>query len=283
MKYKYYGTAAAEAIPAIWCDCDTCERARKKGGRNIMSRSQQTIDDKILIDFSADTFMHITKGLPIRDIHTCIITHNHCDHFYPEDLVMRYGWYAPVVKNPTPLSVYSTKPAIEQMHEVMNNESGAVQTTPGRIKLHEVIPFNPFTAEEYAITPLTANHAREAGSVIYLIEKDGKCVLHANDTGYFPEDTWKYLSENVRHIDFASFDCTEGGNYPDKNTLSGHMNYSTVKNVCDRLKSMGFIDNKTVCAVNHFSHNGKYIYDELLKFVKDDGFIVAYDGLEVYF
>ena len=27
MKYKYYGTAAAEAIPAIWCDCDTCERA----------------------------------------------------------------------------------------------------------------------------------------------------------------------------------------------------------------------------------------------------------------
>lgn len=40
MKYKYYGTAAAEAIPAIWCDCDTCERARKKGGRNIMSRSQ---------------------------------------------------------------------------------------------------------------------------------------------------------------------------------------------------------------------------------------------------
>ncbi len=83
MKYKYYGTGAAEAIPAIWCDCDTCERARKKGGRNIMSRSQQTIDDKILIDFSADTFMHITKGLPIRQIHTCIITHNHSDHFYP--------------------------------------------------------------------------------------------------------------------------------------------------------------------------------------------------------
>lgn len=283
MKYKYYGTAAAEAIPSIWCDCDTCERARIKGGRNIMSRSQQTIDDKILIDFSADTFMHITKGLPIRDIHTCIITHNHGDHFYPNDLIIRYGWYAPIIKDSTPLSVYSMKPAIEQMNEVMNRELGAVQATSNRIQLHEVIPFKTFIAEGYKITPLTANHDRKAGSVIYFIEKNGKCVLHAHDTGYFPDDTWQYLLENVRHIDFASFDCTEGGNYSDNDTVSGHMNYSTVKHVREKLKNMGFIDENTICAINHFSHNGKYTYDEFPKLVKDDGFIIAYDGLEVEF
>ena len=283
MKYKYYGTAAAEAIPAIWCDCDTCEKARKKGGKNIMSRSQQTIDDKILIDFSADTFMHITKGLPIRDIHTCIITHNHSDHFYPDDIVLRYGWYAPIVKDQTPFGIYSMKPAIEQMHKIMNDEAGAVQATPDRIHLHEVTPFKPFIAEEYKITPLTANHDIKAGSVIYLIEKDGKCVLHANDTGYFPEETWQYFEKNPTHISFASFDCTEVGNYPDKDTLSGHMNYATVKNVRKKLRELGLVDDKTICAINHFSHNGKYIYDEMLELIKDDGFITAYDGLEIEF
>lgn len=75
-----------------------------------MSRSQQTIDDKILIDFSADTFMHVTKGLPIRQIHTCIITHNHYDHFYPEDILMRYGWFAPEIKDKTQLKIYIMKP-----------------------------------------------------------------------------------------------------------------------------------------------------------------------------
>ena len=282
MKYKYYGTAAAEAIPAIWCDCDTCERARKSGGRNIMSRSQQTVDDKILIDFSADTFMHITKGLPIRQIHTCIITHNHYDHFYPEDILMRYGWFAPEIKDKTPLNIYVMKPGAEHLRHILSDE-GAVDATPGRVQIHEITPFEPFNAEGYRITPLTANHDQAAGSVIYLIEKDGKCILHAHDTGYFTKDTWEYLKNNVSHLSFVSFDCTETGNYPDKNMMSWHMNYATVKNVRKELENLGFIDENTICAINHFSHNGKYIYDELPRLVGDDGFVIAYDGLEIEF
>lgn len=277
MKYKYYGTAAAEGIPAMWCDCETCERARKKGGRNFMSRSQQTIDDKILIDFSADTFMHIWQGLPIRQIHTCIITHNHQDHFYPEDMVMRSFWFAPVMKDDTPLSVYSMKQGAEHLKSVFENN------VQDRVVAHEITPFETFEAEGYMITPLTARHDEDAGSVIYLIEKDGKCVFHANDTGYFTDETWEYLKKNPRHITFASFDCTLVKNYPDNDMTYGHMNYATVKNVRKKLEDLGMIDDSTVCAVNHFSHNGKLIYDELVEYVKNDGFIVSYDGLEIEF
>lgn len=282
MKYKYYGTAAAEGIPAIWCDCETCERARKKGGRNIMSRSQQTIDDKILIDFSSDTFTHIIQGLPIRKIHTCIITHDHSDHFYPEDILMRYAWYAPVIKDNTPLSLYFMKQGVEHLKTVLVSD-GAAEVTPDRVAIHEIKPFEEFEAEGYKITPLTARHDEKAGSVIYLIEKDGKCVLHAHDTGYLTEETWEYLKKNPQHISFASFDCTETGNNPDNNMSFGHINYATVKNVREKLKELGMIDDNTVCAINHFSHNGKMIYDDLVDFVKDDGFIVSYDGLEVEF
>ena len=52
MKIQYLGTAAAEGIPAIFCDCKTCQKARKLGGKEIRTRSQAIIDDRLLIDFS---------------------------------------------------------------------------------------------------------------------------------------------------------------------------------------------------------------------------------------
>ena len=31
MKFKYLGTAAAEGFPAVFCDCEYCKEARKRG------------------------------------------------------------------------------------------------------------------------------------------------------------------------------------------------------------------------------------------------------------
>ena len=83
MKYTFYGTAAAEGIPAIFCECEACNRARKLGGKNIMTRSQSVIDGVLGIDFSADSYLHVINyGMPERDISSYLITHNHMDHFY---------------------------------------------------------------------------------------------------------------------------------------------------------------------------------------------------------
>ena len=59
MKIKFLGTCAAEGFPAMFCQCPVCEKAREKGGKNIRTRSQAVIDDTLLIDFPADTYMHI--------------------------------------------------------------------------------------------------------------------------------------------------------------------------------------------------------------------------------
>ena len=81
MKIKYLGTAAAEGIPALFCDCENCKRARKLGGRNIRTRSQALVDDALLIDFPPDTYMHfILHNIPLSKIKSCIITHSHYDH-----------------------------------------------------------------------------------------------------------------------------------------------------------------------------------------------------------
>ena len=56
MKLKYLGTAAAEGIPVLFCDCDVCKKSMQLGGRNIRTRSQAIIDNTLLIDFPPDTY-----------------------------------------------------------------------------------------------------------------------------------------------------------------------------------------------------------------------------------
>lgn len=51
MKFQYFGTAAAEGWPALFCTCDNCRRAAKAGGRNLRTRSQAAVDDKLLSIF----------------------------------------------------------------------------------------------------------------------------------------------------------------------------------------------------------------------------------------
>lgn len=90
MKLKFLGTGASEAIPGLFCDCDICTRSMQAGGKNIRTRSQAIVDDTILIDFPPDTYLHLLRDrIPLTKIHTCIITHNHCDHLCPDELEAR--------------------------------------------------------------------------------------------------------------------------------------------------------------------------------------------------
>ncbi len=57
MKLHYLGTAAAEAIPAVWCNCEVCKKIRKTRGKDVRTRSQVLINDDLMVDFSAG-FVH---------------------------------------------------------------------------------------------------------------------------------------------------------------------------------------------------------------------------------
>ncbi|MBR7098190.1 MAG: hypothetical protein IKC59_02145 [Clostridia bacterium] len=60
MKLQFLGTAAAEGIPSLFCHCETCKKARERGGRELRSRSQAIVNDRLLIDFPCDAFYHFT-------------------------------------------------------------------------------------------------------------------------------------------------------------------------------------------------------------------------------
>lgn len=268
MKFKYYGTAAYEGFPAIFCACDACKRARTAGGRNIRSRSQALIDDVLLIDFPADTAMrYLYDDLPLPDIHHCLITHKHSDHFYPKDVVARCPVYA-YPETEDALHFYLPANCAPELEQLLSE-----QPHGDRVKLHIVKPFDTFTvADKYTVTVFPAHHSADA--VFYMIDDGEHTILYAHDTGSFRDEVWEYLEKEKPHFSFVTYDCT----YGNQDNGSHHMGFPVVRRMDERLKELGCVDDKTIRYVNHFSHNGKVTYDEMVPIATEYGFEVAYDG-----
>lgn len=271
MKLQYLGTAAAEGIPALFCDCDVCRNALKVRGKEIKTRSQALLDDKILIDFPPDTYMHMLNfDVKLRTIQHCIITHNHLDHLFVKDFWCRLEGIAHGVSE-EPLHIYLGESGYRDAEEYFGkNVDGA------RLKFHKIVPFESFCAEDYRITPLKANHDKKSDPVVYVIEHGDKTMLYANDTGILPEESWEHLAKMNVKFDFVSLDCTGM-------LLTGwfdhHMGLDTNKIFMDKLAAMGCVDENTTVYVNHFSHNGLATHEQLVKVAGEYGYGVSYDGL----
>ncbi len=275
MKIKFLGTAAAEGMPALFCQCDNCQKARKNGGRDIRTRSQAIIDNTLLIDFNADTYMHILNyNIDLSRIEHCVITHAHSDHCYPNDFNMRGSGFARFKDERKPLNVYGSETVVDKCKGICNlNEAIAA--------FHTVEAFKPFVAGGYTVTPLPALHGEDSGPLMYMIEKDGKAMLYAHDTGLFFEEVYDYFKEKKIYFDFVTLDCCETLGFSD---WPYHMTVEGCETTRERLKANGHADDKTIFYLNHFSHNATpIIYDELSAAIAGSGFGISYDGLEVEF
>ena len=87
MKIAFYGTAAGEGWPGVFCHCQLCQDARRLKGKNIRTRSQALVNDDLLLDLPPDNQLHsIQYGLDLSKVKTLLFTHSHSDHCYPYDL-----------------------------------------------------------------------------------------------------------------------------------------------------------------------------------------------------
>ena len=279
MKLRYFGTAAAEGWPALFCECPACRRARAAGGRNIRTRSQSLLDDELLIDFPADTYHHcLTFELDISRIENLLITHTHEDHLYAEDLQnRRVGFASYEGEPPRPLTVWGSAgvgPFVERQQALADLKKD------GRVLYFALEPFKTYTIGRHTVTPLPANHDPKACPFIYILSDGKKNLLYAHDTGLLLPEVWQYLAAHPVRFDFLSLDCT-GGALP--GWRDGHMCFETNLELTQRLTAEGFADDSTAVCLNHFSHNGLWTYDEIAPKAAERGWLVAYDGLTVEF
>lgn len=272
MKITFLGTAAAEAMPATFCNCKYCIEARRLGGKNIRTRSQSIIDGKLLIDLPADTYYHfLLNGIEADKISDLLITHSHGDHCYPTELFLRTPPFAHGMRAKT-LNVYCGKGAFDKISK---------EGDPKNVALRRVSAFESFETENgYKVTALPARHAQGDDALFYIIEGE-KTLLYAHDTGYFYDEVFDFIAQKGFKFDLASFDCTNVDI-----TISddgSHMGIENIERVIARLEAIGAIDGGTVKVINHFSHNANPLYHVLEERVADKGWLVSYDGMSVEF
>lgn len=272
MLFKYLGTGSSEGIPSPFCSCKVCANARAKGGKEVRHRTSAIIDGEMLIDISPDTFSQaVSLGLDLSRLKYILITHTHNDHFYVRELL---NLMPPLSerRSSSRIPLLASAFALNELKREIPADK--LRLLVDYIELIELKSFTPQAIGSYTITPLKARHTTTS-AFIYIIEKEGRRILYANDSGFFPEVTWDYIAGI--YFDFISLDCTHLTN----SGTAGHMCIEDDITTRNRLFQLGCVDNRTRFAATHFSHNGGLNYFEIDERLRLCGFITAYDGLEI--
>lgn len=274
MKLTYYGTAAGEAWPGVFCNCTLCRRARTLGGRNLRTRSQALVNDDLLLDLPPDNYLHtLYYGLDLQKVKTLLFTHSHGDHCYPQDLETLREPYSHTY--PGELQVYGND-AVEQK---VLRACGSLGGPTERFRFHRIGPNETVQTGPYTVTALRATHAPGETCLFYHISDGKSALLYAHDTGAFTRENLSTLSRLRLPLTLVSLDCTQQSQRDGKY----HMGLLDAAEQKDVLLQRGFANESTVFMVNHFSHNGGWLHDEITEQAARYGMTPSYDGMQLEF
>lgn len=274
MKLTFLGTAAAEGIPAAFCNCETCRRAKERGGKEIRTRSQILIDDDTLFDFPPDTYMHMLRfKLDLSAIKRVLITHSHMDHCYPQEFCMRgepfaYDLAEQSVKiycNSTVRDIFAVDTAREMRESVARG-----------IDLVTLSPYSRVTDGDVEIVALPAKHTQGEECLVYYVRRDGVGALLLNDTGVPDVDMFRWLKDNGCFVDIATFDSTYGARR--RGAGGRHMGLYDVVDQIEIMHKIGLLNVGAKTIATHFSHNTDLDHAGICAVAQPYDIIVAYDG-----
>ena len=275
MEIVYLGTGAAEGIPALFCNCEYCNGVRKRGGREIRSRSQVLIDSELSIDFPPDAFYHNAfLGAELYKMRYLLITHSHMDHFYAHDFVLRGYKYA---RDLQPLDIYANGEALAVFEECTRREMR--KEVNSLIRLHRLEAFRPAAFGGWRVVPLPATHSSKE-PFVFSLQKGDKRILHLTDTGYLSEESFLYLErEKGSKFDLITFDCTFLFDGVSENAR--HMGLKENEKIVERLQKAGLLDAHTKKVLTHFSHNAAPDPKKLERAEREFDCVAAYDGMKL--
>lgn len=274
MKIQFLGTAAAEGIPAMFCQCPLCTRAAKTGGRQIRTRCGALVNDRILIDLTPDIYLHkLRYGLDLSKTAGIVVTHSHSDHFDGTELAKRSTEHYCQIEGEKPLAVYGNETVCSLGRESLKLEFGS--DVNRSISFIPVKPYDMWELAGVRFCALPACHDPGETCLIYVIEDRNSRILYANDTGIVTQEVFDFLEGMV--FDLVSLDCTFGAS---KAPVPGHMGMEENRLFLGELKKRGCLKENTAVYATHFSHNCGMLHEELEEKGKIYGIKIAWDGME---
>lgn len=280
MKLTFLGTAASEGYPNAFCACENCRTARLLGGPSLRKRSSALIDDELLIDLGPDLMaaaqMH---SVPLDRIRYCLQTHDHEDHLDPAHFLSRSAYCG--VQTAPLLEFCASTPALAkasgalQQHAPLGTLADAEVETRLNLRVRQIAPDQAFDLGPYHVVAIAATHAVEA--MLFLIERGGRRLLYATDTGPFSEAAWTTLARAGGPIHVIALDHTFG--YGKRST--GHLNAEQFGEHLDRFYASGLLADDARIFAHHIAHHSNPSHPELVGYGAARGYDVAYDGLSI--
>ncbi|MCC7494595.1 MAG: hypothetical protein IT204_19715 [Fimbriimonadaceae bacterium] len=271
MQLTLLGSAAAEAWPAIFCCCEVCVEARRRGGRNLRRRTAYAVNHDTLVDFGPDSHWQCHEfAVDLTAVQRILFTHSHSDHLTPPELYWRHRGFSQVAG---PLAIYGNQQVLDRIAGESGANWEALSLQPHLLHAGEAV-----ASGDYEVLPVEANHAgAEEQALNYVLRQGGRGLLIGNDTGWWPEASWDLL--RGAQLDAAVIECTYGLGYPDRR--NGHLGAAAALEFRDRLVALGALQATAQVVVNHFTHNGAGLYEELVAWFEPRGAVVGYDGLSL--
>lgn len=280
MIVTFLGTAAANAFPEAFCQCQNCQQARLLGGPSLRKRSALLINDDLLLDLNPDIMVASQiHGCPLTNVRYCLQTHPHADHLDLSHLLSRSPDFGTVG---TPiLNFYASAATLQKADEIFERDLAGYSLlspqaeTELRLKIHPVEPFHPFTFGKYRVIAFPANHAPNMGAMLYAVESGGRTIFYGTDTGTLLAETWQAFHQFQLQFDLVILDHTYGPGQ----SGSDHLAAQQVIEHVQRLRREDLMKPSARAFATHIAHEGNPAHPQLVAFATPNGYEVAYDGL----
>jgi len=283
MNLTFLGTAASEGYPNAFCDCANCESARELRGPNLRMRSAALVDDTLLLDLGPDVMAaSLVQGISLAAISFCLLTHEHADHLDASHLSSRSPGCG-VVDAPR-LELVATAGALRRAADSLSRRMPADGLLDPEVQrrlnliARAIEPGQTVCVGPYRVTAVPASHDSEhLTALLYVIERDGRALFYATDTGPLPEEAWAVLRAWGGAFHVVVLDHTFGL----EGRATTHLNADQFVETVGRLRDEGRLADGCRIFAHHLGHHSNPDHDALVAYAGHRGYEVAYDGLAV--
>lgn len=247
MELLFLGTGAGELWPSVFCNCPACQQGVQESGRQARIGSCLLIGRRFLVDVPPNLGLAAAqRGVSLADVTHIFITHSHQDHFDPCVLA--------ATRNGTdsPIKMYCNErlsqllPSYQQFNRFFNPEKL-------NLAIKTIRPFDRVVEEDagISVTALPADHDHTGGEepLVFIFELEGKTLLYACDTGWFPDETWKELEKHT--YDVVIVECTF---HEIMECRRGHLSLGSFLEIKGRFEGRGLLSKGCKVIAQHIGH-----------------------------
>lgn len=264
MTIRLLGTGGADGIPALFGDDPVSEWARTHGGPDIRTRAAAIVDEGLKIDLPPENSAQLLRnGLRARDWDLLLFTHSDDDHLTVDEL--QYALYPFTDALEMPFPIFANPTVIKEI---------ARRYTNWPLELVEIRAYAPFRSAGYDVLPVKARHTPGEECLNFLIERQGRRLVYATDTGIWPDETFEALRGTP--LDLLVIECT---NTFHPSAYLGHLDLDGLGYVLGRLRANGTLISSSRIVTTHHAAVGGARHCDLRTALAPLGAEPGFDGM----